>query len=105
MLSYLSQYSSMESNKKISPEKKLWQSVLNVAVEDALMDKTKFKLPISTFNKRLCVEINHARRWFKNFTPHFDFVCSVSDCDAQSIHEKMIKKIETLEEKEKHLNV
>ena len=92
-------------SKKISPEKKLWQSVLYVAVEDALMDKTKFKQPISVFNKRLSVEINHARRWFKNFTPHFDFVCSVSDCDAQSIHEKMIKKIEILEEKEKHFNV
>tara|TARA_R110002020_G_scaffold54680_2_gene152233 strand:+ start:1653 stop:1940 length:288 start_codon:yes stop_codon:yes gene_type:complete len=95
----------MESNKKISPEKKLWQSVLNLAVEDALMDKTKFKQPISVFNKRLCVEINHARSWFKNFSSHFFFVCSVSDCNPQSIHEKMIKKIKILEEKEKYLNV
>jgi len=87
--------------KEVMPETILWQTVLTVAADDALHDKTKFKRPYSTFNRRLSIDIDHARSWFKEPNQHFNFVCLSADCNTKAIHERMIKKIKILEEKEK----
>ena len=105
---------------EVTPETKLWQSVLNVAVDDALQCRTNFvmaKYGIRAYKYKkgkikevrhktgylkYLSEIDEARIWFKYPNQHFNFVCTSADCDAQSVYDRMKKNINKMERQEKY---
>ena len=80
-------------DRKLSPELKLWKSVLAVAANDAMQDRVA---KVDVYN-----DIDRARNWFKEPTQNFFQVCLYAGYEPMYIYKKMRKAIEKQEEKEK----
>jgi len=80
-------------DRKLSPELKLWKSVLAVAANDAMQDRV---VKVDVYN-----DIDRARNWFKEPTQNFFQVCLYAGYEPMYIYKKMRKAIEKQEEKEK----
>jgi hypothetical protein len=67
----------------IDPEKKLWQSVLLTAVNDALTTK---KQQNSIYSYKI---VEDAREWLLNNNGHYFRVCSMADINPLALREKV----------------
>ena len=108
----------IKKTKEISPQTKLWQSVLCLACEEALGNRNRYtfarygirgykykkgeirRLKNKAPYLKLLSEIDEARVWFKETGKHFKFVCTSADCDYEAVHERMIKNIKKAEKQE-----
>jgi hypothetical protein len=107
-----------KNKKELSPQTKLWQSVLSLACEEALENRNRYtfarygirgykykkgeirRLKNKAPYLKLLSEIDEARVWFKETGKHFKFVCTSADCDYEAVHERMIKNIKKAEKQE-----
>ena len=71
----------------IDPEKKLWQSVLLTAVNDALFTK-KHKNNIYSYKI-----VEDAREWLLNNNGHYFRVCSMADINPLTLRAKVKEAI------------
>jgi len=96
---------------EVTPETKLWQSVLCLACEEALGNRNRYtfarygirgykykkgeirRLKNKAPYLKLLSEIDEARVWFKEPGKHFEFVCESADCDYEAVYDRMKMKI------------
>ena len=79
---------------KPEPELKLWRAVLSLAADDAVTNKV-----------RCCngwSDIDIARSWFTQPSSNFYLVCNYAGYEPSYVHDKMIKSIKKVEEKERY---
>jgi len=67
----------------INPEKKLWQSVLITAVNDALIQK---KHKYNVYGQKI---VEDAKEWLLNNNSHYFRVCSMADINPLALREKV----------------
>ena len=109
----------IKKTKEISPQTKLWQSVLCLACEEALGNRNRYnfarygvrgykykkgkirRLKNKAPYLKLLSEIDEARVQFKEPSDHFKFVCSLAGCDYEAVYDRMTKNIKKLEKQEK----
>ena len=79
---------------KPEPELKLWRAGLSLAADDAVTNKVRCFGGWS--------DIDIARSWFTQPSSNFYLVCNYAGYEPSYVHDKMIKSIKKVEEKERY---
>lgn len=81
--------SAEREERKQQPEQWLWKSVIALAANDAVKDKTK----LSIFSNSNRTDIDLARTWFLSPNKDFTLVCSLAGYNHMYVRSKMEKVI------------